>query len=127
MAVWCASQVGRPEGGSWTVLPGEQGKVRILRFRASVSALLAGQKAQLCYGVANARSVRIAPIVFPVYPSANRCLEIGPRQTTHYTLLAVGWDGSVATRSLTLAVEAAPARLPEPREYARLAVAATAP
>jgi hypothetical protein len=127
MALWCVSQLDRPEGGSWTVLPGMQGKVRILQFRASVGALMAGEKAQLCYGVANARSVRIAPMAGPVYPSSNRCLEIGPRHTTHYTLMAVGWDGSVATRSLTLAVQAPPQQLPEPQLYARLAVTAPAP
>jgi hypothetical protein len=127
MTVWCVSQLEPPEDGAWAVVPGAQGKVRILQFRASVGALTAGEKAQLCYGVANARSVRIAPMAAPVYPSSNRCLEIGPRHTTHYTLMATGYDGSVATRSLTLAVQAAPLEVPEPREYARLAVTAATP
>jgi hypothetical protein len=120
MAVWCVSQLGLPEEGSWTVLPGKEGKVRILQFRASVGALMVGEKAQLCYGVANARSVRIAPMTAQVYPASNRCLEIGPRHTTHYTLMAVGYDGSVATRSLTLAVQTIPLEIPVPREYASL-------
>jgi hypothetical protein len=127
MVLWCVSNLGPPEAGSWAVEPGTQGKVRILQFRASVGALMVGEKAQLCYGVANARSVRIAPMAVPVYPSSNRCLEIGPRHTTHYTLMAIGWDGSVATRSLTLAVQAAPTEVPEPREYAGLAMSPTAP
>lgn len=87
-----------------------------------------GQKAELCYGVENARSVRIAPgldgVPGRVYPSAHRCVEISPQHTTHYTLMAVGYDGSAATRSLTLPVETAPFEIPEPRYYARLAVAA---
>lgn len=127
MALWCVSQLGFPENGSWAVLPGMQGKVRILQFRTSVGALTAGEKAELCYGVANARSVRIAPMAAHIYPSSNRCLEIGPRHTTHYTLMAIGYDGSVATRSLTLAVQAAPVEIPEPREYASLSVTAAAP
>ena len=122
MTLWCVTQFGPPEDGSWVVLPGAQGKVRILQFRASVGALTVGQKAQLCYGVANARSVRIAPMAAPVYPASNRCLEIGPRRTTHYTIMAIGYDGSVATRSLTLAVQSAPVEVPEPWEFARLAV-----
>jgi hypothetical protein len=126
MAVWCVTQLGPPRDGAWTVLPGMPGKVRILQFRASVGALTIGEKAQLCYGVANARSVRIAPMAAPVYPASNRCLEIGPRHTTHYTLMAIGYDGSVATRSLTLAVQAAPVEVPELREFARLAVTSAA-
>jgi hypothetical protein len=126
MVLWCVSNLGPPENGSWAVLPGTQGKVRILQFRASVGALMVGEKAQLCYGVANARSVRIAPMAAPVYPSSNRCMEIGPRHTTDYTLMAIGWDGSVATRSLTLAVQAAPVEPSEPREYASLAMSPAA-
>ncbi|HEY7388086.1 MAG TPA: hypothetical protein VH640_06230 [Bryobacteraceae bacterium] len=126
-ALWCVSNLGRPADGSWAVQPGAQGKVRILQFRASVGALTVGEKAELCYGVANARSVRIAPMAAPLYPASNRCLEIGPRHTTHYTLMAIGWDGSVATRSLTLAVQAAPVEAPEVREYASLTVSADAP
>jgi hypothetical protein len=124
MVLWCVSNLEPPENGSWAVLPGTQAKVRILQFRASVGALTVGEKAQLCYGVANARSVRIAPMALPVYPSSNRCLEIGPRHTTHYTLMAIGWDGSVATRSLTLAVEAVPVEVPEPRRYISLTMSA---
>jgi hypothetical protein len=126
MVLWCVSNLGPPENGSWAVAPGTQGKVRILQFRASVGALMVGEKAKLCYGVANARSVRIAPMAAPVYPSSNRCLEIGPRRTTHYTLMAIGWDGSVATRSLTLAVQTAPVEVPQPRQYAGLTASSDA-
>jgi hypothetical protein len=126
LAVWGLNQLKRPEDGSWAREPGAPGRVRILQFRASVGALIKGQKAQLCYGVENARSVRIAPVNQLIYPSPNRCMEIGPRHTTFYTLMALGYDGSVATRSLTLAVQAPPPETPAPREFAFLAVAATA-
>jgi hypothetical protein len=127
LGVWGLSQLSAPEEGSWVPQPGAPGRVRILQFRASVGALLAGEKAQLCYGVQNARSVRIMPVREVVYPSPSRCMEIGPRHTTHYTLMAVGFDGSVATRSFTLSVQARPPDMPElPREFAGLAVTAAA-
>lgn len=106
VGVWGLAQMGSPADGSWARMPGAPGRVRILQFQASVGALIAGQKAQLCYGVENARSVRIAPVPERVYPSPNHCMEIGPRHTTHYTLIAIGFDSSVATRSLTLPVQA---------------------
>jgi hypothetical protein len=131
LAMWGVSRLGEPEGGSWVHVRGAApGRVRILHFRASVGALMEGQKAELCYGVENARTVRIAPgpegAASQVYPSAHRCVEIWPQHTTHYTLMAVGYDGSAATRSLTMPVQTAPLPVPEPREYARLATASAA-
>lgn len=82
------------------------GPVKILQFYASAGVLLTGEKAQLCYGVENAKSVRIAPFLTDVMPSSKRCLEIVPKHTTHYTILAEGYDGKVAAQSLTLAVQA---------------------
>lgn len=84
------------------------GPVRILRFYASAGMLVTGEKAQLCYGVVNAKSVRIAPLLTVLSPSVGRCLEIGPKHTTHYTILAEGFDGKMAVQSLTLAVQAPP-------------------
>src|ERR1039458_5477902 len=69
---------------------------------------LTAQKAQLCYGVENARAVHISPRLAGVVPSVNRCLEIVPERTTHYTILAEGFDGAFVTRFLTLVVEDAP-------------------
>jgi hypothetical protein len=80
--------------------------VRILMFYASSGMLVTGEKAQLCYGVENAKSVSIAPLTGDMMPSARRCLEIVPKHTTHYTILAEGYDGKVAMKSLTLAVRA---------------------
>jgi hypothetical protein len=82
------------------------GPVKILRFYASAGVLFTGEKAQLCYSVENAKSVRIAPFLSDVYPAAKRCLEIVPKHTTHYTIMAEGYDGKVAMQSLTLAVQA---------------------
>ena len=85
------------------------GPVRIVEFFASAGTIAPGQTAMLCYGVENAKSVRISPMLRGVYPSPNRCLEVAPQHTTHYTILAEGYDGAVDARSLTLPVQAAPA------------------
>lgn len=90
------------------------GPVRILRFYASAGMLVTGETAQLCYGVVNAKSVRIAPLLAALSPSIGRCVEIGPKHTTHYTILAEGFDGRMAVQSLTLAVQA-PAEAPVPK------------
>src|SRR4051794_39946602 len=84
---------------------GPPGPVRILRFYASTGSILPGDKAQLCYGVANAKSVRISPSLSKIVPALNRCVEIVPEHTTHYTIQAEGFDGHVATRFVTLVVQ----------------------
>jgi hypothetical protein len=93
------------------LLAGEQaqmGAVRILQFYASAGAVHPGQAAELCYGVENARSVWISPTLPDVYPSPRRCVSVIPDHTTHYTIMAEGFDGAVAVRSLTLAVASEP-------------------
>jgi hypothetical protein len=91
------------------------GPVRILQFYASVGTLAPGDKALLCYGVENARSVQISPLLANVYPAYSRCVEIGPQRTTHYTITAEGFDGQVATKSFTLPVLSLPASKPAVR------------
>src|SRR5438477_13017588 len=91
----------------------KRGPVRILQFYASVGTLAPGERALLCYGVENAKAVHISPALQGVYPTHRHCLEIVPEHTTHYTLQAVGYDGTVAIRSFTLAVQETPARRPE--------------
>jgi len=54
-----------------------------------------------------------------VYPSPNHCLEILPERTTHYTILAEGFDGRVATQSFTLPVQS-PIAPPRPVQYAEV-------
>jgi len=85
-----------------------RGPVRITQFYASTGLVLAGQKAQLCYGVENAKSVQISPLFSSVYPAVSRCLEVVPERTTHYAIMAEGFDGRTATRFCTLVVETPP-------------------
>jgi hypothetical protein len=109
VATWAIGGVPDSSVRSWIPpVGGPHGAVRILRFYATTGSLMRGDKAQLCYGVANAKSVRISPSLEPVAPAANRCLDIVPEHTTHYTILAEGFDGNVVTRVITLVVETAP-------------------
>jgi hypothetical protein len=125
LAIWGLVGV-RRTGPPATVRPlgTRSGPVRILQFHANAGTITIGQKATLCYGVENAKSVWISPALQGVYPSADRCVEIGPERTTHYTILAEGFDGAVATRSFTLQVQA-PIGPPRPVHYA-MAVRVTA-
>lgn len=109
-AMWGLNSVDRKASRAWLRPAGTPpGPVRILRFYASVGLVWTGESAELCYGVENAKSVRISPPLPGVYPSARHCLEVVPEHTTHYTILAEGYDGKVAMQSLTLPVESAPA------------------
>ena len=120
VAVWGLTAAGAWENTGWLQpAGGAPGPVRILRFYASVGSILPGESALLCYGVENARSVHISPPVENVFPAPQRCLEIVPKHTTHYTIWAEGFDGRVAMRSLTLPVEPLS---PPPRQPVNFAV-----
>jgi hypothetical protein len=118
--VWALAPARRDATRGWVHATGAAPKrVKILRFYSTTGYLEAGDTAKLCYSVENAKLVRIAPLMGKVLPSTNRCLEVVPLHTTHYTILAEGFDGQVVMQSLTLAVDMSrPAE--EPRDYARL-------
>jgi hypothetical protein len=108
--LWALSQTRSDVGRGWVHTAGAAARpVKILRFYSTTGYLKAGEQAKLCYSVENAKMVRIAPMMGRVFPSSNRCLSVVPSHTTHYTILAEGFDGQVVMRSLTLAVVAAPA------------------
>lgn len=87
--------------------------VKILQFYARESSVLEGGKSVICYGVLNARSVRIDPPLENVSPSLNRCVEAAPNRETRYTLTAEGNDGRTVSESLLLGVHADPEMLPQ--------------
>ena len=117
VAMWGLSVVDRSDRHTWVRPAGTSGPVRILQFYASTGIVTAGETARICYSVENAKSVRIAPMMREVYPFPNHCLEIEPEHTTHYTLLAEGYDGAVATKSFTLQVAAEEAPPPQVLDY----------
>ena len=82
--------------------------VRITQFYAASPAIGRGDKTLLCYGVENARTVRLSPPVERVWPAATRCFEVIPPHTTTYTLTAEDKDGQAATQSVV--IEVGPAR-----------------
>ncbi len=84
--------------------------VRITHFYISPPVLEAGRQALLCYGVENARSVRLEPEVEPLRPAYNRCIQIAPRRDTRYTLWAQGADGREVSLSVELKVSGAAPR-----------------
>ena len=81
------------------------GEIRFLNYSADSGLLKAGQTAQLCYGVVNAKTLKLDPPVEDVKPSANHCLEIAPKKTTIYTLTAGDGAGHNKTVSLQIRVE----------------------
>lgn len=80
------------------------GRLKILTFYASPGLIHRGEKALVCYGVVNARTVRLDPAVERVWPSASRCFTVMPDRETRYTLTAEDGEGHAATESFVLQV-----------------------
>jgi hypothetical protein len=80
-------------------------RFEILHFYASPAIIRRGQSASLCYGVSNAKSVRIEPQSAGVWPSASRCFDVSPRRDTTYTLTIGNAAGQTKTASFLLRVQ----------------------
>jgi hypothetical protein len=78
--------------------------LKILAFYAS-PAISHGNKILVCYGVANAKSVRIDPPIESITPSLSRCIEASPRSTTEYTLTAEDGAGHSARQTIVVRVQ----------------------
>jgi len=63
-----------------------------------------GETAQLCYDVANAKTVTLDPPAGEVWPSHSRCLSISPRKTTTYTLTIKDTAGKMVSQTVELSV-----------------------
>jgi hypothetical protein len=59
----------------------------------------------ICYGVANAKSVRIEPFVESITPSLSRCIKASPTKTTEYTLTADDAAGHTVSRTIVVKVQ----------------------
>ena len=79
--------------------------VKILQFYARESEITDDRSTVICYGVANARSVRVEPPLADIYPALNRCVEAAPRHDTKYVMTAEGNDGKTATAEVAIAVK----------------------
>ena len=82
--------------------------VRILQFYASTGAVTKGERAVVCYGVENAREVKLEPEVKKLEPSTNRCFSVTPASNTIYTLIAEGYDGQQVSASFAISVATPP-------------------
>jgi len=76
----------------------------ILNFYASPGEIGRGETAQLCYGVSNAKAVRIEPQTSAVWPSYSRCVNVAPKKDTTYTLTAEDAAGHIKTATVTVKV-----------------------
>jgi len=63
-----------------------------------------GENAQVCFGVANAKTVTLEPQTNPVWPSHSLCVDVKPLKTTTYTLTATGGDGKSVSQEVTVKV-----------------------
>ena len=87
--------------------------VKIVQFYSREGTRLEGSTTVLCYGLANARSVRIEPPVEGVSVAIDNCVEVAPERDTRYTLTAEGNDGHVVSKSFVLKVRPDPNTLPK--------------
>ncbi len=78
-------------------------RFEILGFYADPATIRAGETAELCYSVSNAKSVTLEPQSEPVWPAFSRCVHVSPYKTTAYTLTAE--DAAGHTKSAAVQVE----------------------
>ena len=78
---------------------------KILAFYASPGLIHRGETVDMCYGVSNAKTVKLDPPEGNVWPSANRCMQVTPKKTTTYTLTNDDGKGKTANQQLTVTVK----------------------
>lgn len=80
------------------------GQLKILNFYPTSGAVHRGNKALVCFSVANAKEVTIEPEIGSLPPSLSRCVEVHPTHTTEYKLTARDAQGHSAVQSFSLTV-----------------------
>jgi hypothetical protein len=79
-------------------------ELAIQNFYATPGAIRRGETVQICYGVANAKTVTLEPQSNPVWPSHSRCVDVKPAKTTTYTLTIADASGNTKTQTLEVQV-----------------------
>jgi hypothetical protein len=79
-------------------------ELAIQNFYAIPAEIRRGETVQLCYGVANAKTVKLEPQSNPVWPSYSRCVDVTPTKTTTYMLTIADAAGNSKTQSLEVRV-----------------------
>lgn len=80
------------------------GKELAIQSFYATPSIRRGERAQLCYGVANAKTLTIDPPVGTLWPSHARCLDVSPTKDTTYTLTIQDAAGNAQTQSVTIQV-----------------------
>ena len=80
-------------------------ELAIQSFYASPGAIHRGESVQLCYGVANAKNVKLEPQPNAVWPSYAYCVNVSPAKSTTYTLTISDASGNTKTESLKVVVK----------------------
>jgi len=80
-------------------------ELAIQSFYGSPGTVKKGESVQLCYGVANAKTVTLLPQDNPVWPSYSRCVDVQPAKTTTYTLTAMDAAGKSVTSTVEIKVK----------------------
>ena len=79
-------------------------ELAIQNFYATPGLVRRGETVQICYGVANAKTVTLEPQSNPVWPSYSRCVDVKPTKTTTYTLTIADASGNTKTQTLEVKV-----------------------
>ncbi len=79
--------------------------LKILSLTLDRGLIRRGEKLQLCYGVMNAKSVKIDPApAEETWPSTNRCVDYTPSRNTRFTLTAIDGNGHTQTAAVEVRV-----------------------
>ena len=62
--------------------------VKVLQFYAGSGTVARGEQVLICYGVENAKTVRLEPPIEKIAPSFNRCFQYSPSATSEIKLIA---------------------------------------
>jgi hypothetical protein len=81
------------------------GEIVFSGLSADKGVLKRGEHTNLCYGVENAKTVKLDPPVAQLRPIYHECIEIAPAKTTTYTVTADDGKGHTKSQSLTIRVE----------------------
>ena len=80
-------------------------ELKITQFYASKPEAARGESVLVCYGVENARAVRIEPAIEQqLIPLPVKCFPFTPQRTTTLKLVAEGEKGGEVTASVTVKV-----------------------
>ena len=80
-------------------------ELAIQSFYGTPGAVHKGETVQLCYGVANAKTVTLLPQDNPVWPSYSRCVDVKMEKTTTFTLTATNAAGKSVNSTVEIKVK----------------------